>query len=312
MKQIVPDYYPQFQCIAGACRHSCCIGWEIDIDQDSLQRYQSLEGELGQTLREQIDPSGQTPHFRLGPEERCPFLNEENLCRLILELGEPSLCQICADHPRFRNEFSDRTELGLGLCCEAAAKLILSVPHPVTLTVLADDGCTEQPEEDEEYLFSARSNAIAIAQDRNFSIAERMEHLSLFFDFPLPLDAPSYWADTFLKLERLDESWTDCLNKLRCCQTPLEFSRWETAFEQLLVYFLYRHLPAALYDGDLDSKLQFAILSVQMLQWLCAAHDAATPEELAELARMYSAEIEYSDENLELLWELLSRETSLQ
>ena len=32
MKIIAPNYYPAFRCIADKCRHSCCIGWEIDID----------------------------------------------------------------------------------------------------------------------------------------------------------------------------------------------------------------------------------------------------------------------------------------
>ena len=38
MKRVVPDYYADFACVAGACRHTCCVGWEIDIDPDSLRR----------------------------------------------------------------------------------------------------------------------------------------------------------------------------------------------------------------------------------------------------------------------------------
>jgi lysine-N-methylase len=34
MKLIAPDTYPEFCCIADRCRHSCCIGWEIDVDPD--------------------------------------------------------------------------------------------------------------------------------------------------------------------------------------------------------------------------------------------------------------------------------------
>ena len=125
MKTIVPDYYPEFHCIAGACRHSCCIGWEIDIDEDTRQLYREIPGEIGRRLSEQIDDSGEVPCFSLDERERCPFLNGDGLCDIILQLGEGALCQICADHPRFRSFFSDRTEMGLGLCCEAAADLIL-------------------------------------------------------------------------------------------------------------------------------------------------------------------------------------------
>ena len=121
----VPDYYPAFRCIAERCRQTCCAGWEIDIDGESLARYDRLPGDFGDRVRRCIDREG-TPHFILTEDERCPLLNGDNLCDLILREGEGALCQICADHPRFRNFFSDRVEMGLGLVCEEAARLILS------------------------------------------------------------------------------------------------------------------------------------------------------------------------------------------
>ena len=47
----VPDYFKEFSCIAGACKDSCCLGWEIDIDEDSYEYYKSLPGEIGDRLR---------------------------------------------------------------------------------------------------------------------------------------------------------------------------------------------------------------------------------------------------------------------
>ena len=306
MKLIVPDYYPQFRCIAGACQHSCCIGWEIDIDEHTLEVYRQKEGPMGDRLRSHIDFDCDCPHFITGPDGRCPFLNEENLCDLIIHMGEESLCGICTDHPRFRTEFSDRTEMGLGLCCEEAARLILTNEETVRLIQTEDDSCETEADESDLYLYSLRDNAIAVAQDRSFSVAERMEHLAMVFDISLPTPAPTKWADTYLQLERLDEAWTDRLRTLQQRFTPRSFPQWEIAFEQLLVYFLYRHLPAALWDGDVESKVAFAILSVEMLRWLCSTKENAQFHDLLELARMYSSEIEYSDENLELLFEALS------
>ena len=48
MKRIAPNYYPAFRCIADQCRHNCCIGWEIDVDDDTLAYYQSIDGALGE------------------------------------------------------------------------------------------------------------------------------------------------------------------------------------------------------------------------------------------------------------------------
>ena len=40
---LVPPYYREFKCKAGDCRDSCCIGWELDIDESSYQRYLHLK-----------------------------------------------------------------------------------------------------------------------------------------------------------------------------------------------------------------------------------------------------------------------------
>ena len=39
MKLFAPKYYGSFKCIADKCEHSCCIGWEIDIDDTTLKKY---------------------------------------------------------------------------------------------------------------------------------------------------------------------------------------------------------------------------------------------------------------------------------
>ena len=77
MRVIVPDYYKEFSCIAGDCRHSCCIGWEIDIDEESMARFDAMDTPYGDTLRARIDRSEEVPHYRLGEGERCPFLRAE-------------------------------------------------------------------------------------------------------------------------------------------------------------------------------------------------------------------------------------------
>ena len=105
MKLIYPAYYEKFKCIADRCHHSCCIGWEIDIDEASLSRYEGVKGDFGKRLQCAISYDGE-PHFKLKEGERCPFLNERNLCDMILSLGEDFLCEICASHPRFYNFFS--------------------------------------------------------------------------------------------------------------------------------------------------------------------------------------------------------------
>jgi len=128
MTLIYPATADAFRCIADACRHTCCKGWEIDIDPNTRAKYAAMTGEIGQRLRDAIADTPDGASFRLREDERCPMLNDSGLCDIITACGEGALCQICADHPRYRNEFSTFTEVGFGLCCEAAADLTLHWP----------------------------------------------------------------------------------------------------------------------------------------------------------------------------------------
>ena len=303
MKLIAPDYYNQFSCIADRCRHSCCIGWEIDIDEDTYEYYKTVSGDLGKDLRKNISVSDGTASFTLDENERCPFLQKDGLCRLIKELGEKSLCNICADHPRFRSFYSERTEIGLGLCCEAAAELVLNQEHKVKLTVLTDD--EEKLTEDEEYILKFRNQLFAVAQDREFTVEERLENLTLLGSVTLPEKSFAEWAEVYLSLERLDEEWTHKLNLLKSAESTSIPHSLELPFEQLLVYFLYRHIPSALDDGDIQTKIGFAVLSVKIIAAMLGAEEKQDSDTLKELVRLYSSEIEYSQENLNTLWDLL-------
>lgn len=177
MKGCRPEYYDRFRCIAGACKDSCCIGWEIDVDEEKQSYYRSIEGELGQKLHTCID--WKEGHFILrGEEERCPFLNEGNLCDLIIGLGEESLCDICREHPRFYDWYEGYTEVGLGLCCEEAARLLLSSEEKCSF--LSDDYADEEPWIN--VLLDARETAYLIIQNRRHSIWERLYSLAVYIE----------------------------------------------------------------------------------------------------------------------------------
>jgi len=316
MKLIAPDYYTDFKCIADKCRHSCCIGWVIDVDPDTLAYYHTIDGKLGERLKEGIDEGGETAHFILGEEERCPFLNRTGLCDLITELGEESLCQICTDHPRYRNFYADRTEIGLGLCCEAAGELILKKREKTSLVVLEDDGEMEEPDVADVSLLTFREELSAIAQNRSMTVEERAEAILQAAEMTIPERSNGEWADIYLELERLEADWTDRLTEWKetdLSQAPvLDSDDWEIAFEQLLVYFLYRQLPFALDDGEYEGRAAFCVLSYHVIRDLCCVHGvlhgSVTPDDLVEIARQYSAEIEYSDENVEALLDALFEE----
>ena len=111
MRLMAPADYEDFACLASACRHTCCAGWEIDIDPETAALYGQVPGPFGARLRACIRQEEEGFSFALDAEDRCPMLRKDGLCEIILRLGLEALCQICADHPRFRNDFSDRVEI---------------------------------------------------------------------------------------------------------------------------------------------------------------------------------------------------------
>lgn len=171
MQIIVPDYYTEFHCIAERCRHTCCRGWEVEIDEESLVRFEQIP-----EIREKIE-HGEDYHFRLLDGEICPFLLDSGLCEIIRKYGESMLCQICSDHPRFRNYWSGRIEMGLGLVCEEAARIILSRETPMALVVFSDESeANEDLPEDENWLLEFRDQMLHSVKG-NGPIARLTEYL---------------------------------------------------------------------------------------------------------------------------------------
>ncbi len=122
MRYRTPSYMDKFHCIADKCKDSCCIGWEIDIDEKTKAYYDSVDTPFAERLKKDIKDGC----FVLDEKERCPFLNDKNLCDIYINLGKEHLCQICSDHPRYYEWFGDLKEGGIGLSCEEAARVILS------------------------------------------------------------------------------------------------------------------------------------------------------------------------------------------
>lgn len=81
---------------------------------------------------------------------------------------------------------------------------------------------------------------------------------------------------------------------------------WQIRKEQLLVYFVSTYFCGAVYDGEVLSKMQFALLGTDFVEellkakWLRNEKDL-DDEELVELVYRYSREVEHSDYNLKKL-----------
>ena len=293
MKTFAPGYYKKFKCIASACRHSCCIGWEIDIDDDTADCYLSLNDK---ELKENIDFSkGDSAHFILKENGRCPFLDENNLCKIITKYGENALCDICFEHPRFYNMRLGNEEAGLGLCCEEAARIILENDEEFNLVEIEDDGA-EVIENSEKFVNDIRLDIFKIIENKSFSVSEIFDKLgaltsSGFFDFS-PEEAEKILRST----ERLDKNWDEKLDLLKISSfspNNITDENIKQAIRNLLTYFVYRHCPADKSNPDFEKKMYFALFSSAVIILIFLSSNDKSLENFEDIARMYSSEIEY-------------------
>lgn len=230
MKVIRPAFWRKFRCIGGKCTDNCCVGWEICIDRETWEKYQKLPGELGEKLRREIKIEDGEISFRM-KGERCPFLNEENLCELICRLGEKSLCEICKEHPRFYAWMGEWKEAGLGLCCEEAVRLLLENQEKLEFETIWEEG--EETEVDFPWirpLWEAREALFTCLQNRRIPFSCRMERALLLGE---RLQECMDWEDQegfSLELKRAKETWRKEEGERVSC----EEQSWLAGYEKIL------------------------------------------------------------------------------
>ncbi|MCH5267702.1 MAG: flagellin lysine-N-methylase [Lachnospiraceae bacterium] len=178
MKYYYPDYFDDFTCVPGhGCPDSCCIRWQITVDSATMRKYRRVEGTLGERMAEKIDPKTRriSPH---GEDNRCEFLNEDNLCDIVLELGEEALCETCRTHPRHEEVYLNVREHSLAMTCPIACKQLLEREEPVAILEREEKGKHDFDIYFDKKLFQillpTRDVLLEIAKDREMSINKRM------------------------------------------------------------------------------------------------------------------------------------------
>lgn len=314
---IQPNYSLCFRCIAGKCTDTCCQGWEIDIDDVSARKYASLESPIGEIIRANVFEDKYGAHFRLLEQDRCPFLRADGLCEMILKGGENMLCEICREHPRFYNRIGSRLEMGYGLCCEEACRLLCSYKTGIAL-VAPDESPTDVSEDDPlaTAVVGARELLFNIIRDRTQNIFTRMERMSEKLssnkDKLLLTDNCEPTWQMFASLEPLDDTWLPLVERIRSDASLLQEAPDvpEYLLENLLFYFTYRYFPKVYTDGYSPAACAgFAILSVRFITAaLCLAqreNGALSLCAVINVIKNYSKQVEYCEENVAALLDCL-------
>ena len=334
MKIYIPDYYKEFECIASRCKDSCCIGWDIMIDERSRDRYQKVRSPFKQRLEEGIISDDEGWQFLLDHKKRCVFLNDQNLCDIYIELGEEALCDICTQHPRFHNEYGDIRQSGLGMACEEAARLILEGEAALVIEESEEFSDLEKDEWADE-LMKIEIQLLNLLGQREYTMDERIDQVfdlvsyyqeeinqtgeisSEFKEEQIikhhitkqmqQEDVMAYWFSFYEDLDYMDENFKKLIKNAGKISMDKGNDKSDELYkEHLMSYFIYRHFMKAYEDDNLSDKIKFAIISLNVIIKInayCQSHNVSISK--TEAARRYSKEIEYSQENMEQIFEEL-------
>ena len=196
---MAPCYMQNFTCIGEKCEDSCCIGWQIPIDEGTYKKYKKvknkafkirLEKELVQKRSHPTVEHAAKIKLKNG---RCAFLSQKGLCDIYTVLGKKYLSHTCSLYPRTINQINGKIEYSLICSCPEAARQILLgekqmrfedfLPEETRSLISADITIRPlKPENWRDYFLSIRSCSIKILQNRQYAIDDRIKLLGYFME----------------------------------------------------------------------------------------------------------------------------------
>ena len=295
MISLYPTFYHTFQCKANQCHHTCCQKWTIDVDEETAKLYQTLPTPLGEDLRKFMTVDDEGYYFMFSDKQpTCPLLREDGLCRVVLELGEDSLCDTCHMHPRFYKYIEDLELCGVGLSCEESVEKLLATEGDQLLFTIEDD--------DDE--FTAEDRPVLenifdlLALGINPAICQFTLNHSIHYCQEL--------VTIYKKTEPIDEEWTNQLAHLEAMLSSTEASTTMdllkadiidvSALNKVYQYILYRQIDM-LAEYSLESLVRYAFDATVFIALL--THQFGN---LPEQIRRWSEQIEYDEDNVAFLF----------
>lgn len=161
MNRIRPPFYDKFTCIADRCPITCCQEWKIGVDADTNRKWKKLlPPETVEPQRKNLSAyttkkDGERV-IGLTEDHKCPFLNKEKLCKLVIAYGDKVLSKTCTDFPREVHVFEQHEEENLMPCCPAVIDLLWKCEREEIFQI-------PETEEDGQLLFTIRRAVLQMA-----------------------------------------------------------------------------------------------------------------------------------------------------
>ena len=186
-----PKYLDEFKCDGSKCGAQCCRSdWAICIDAKTYEKYSALP--QAQEILRHLRGSSDEKYFIAHDGKACPFLGEDNLCRIQKAHGENFLSQVCASYPRIITRFENFIEVALSPTCPIAARLFLLQTEPLKFEMVeasekilrfgANNILQGIPHDFAPLIVEIQMAMVKILQERRLTLDERLIVLGFFLD----------------------------------------------------------------------------------------------------------------------------------
>ncbi|MBR1807038.1 MAG: flagellin lysine-N-methylase [Selenomonadaceae bacterium] len=192
-----PQYVAKFRCDGSKCNARCCKNWNIFIDTKTHKQYERIKppSDAEEILSHMTFHEERKEYLVTFDDKKiCPFLTEDNLCRLQRKYGENFLSVTCSSFPRRTLDFGKFFERSLVLTCPVAAEMILLTDEPIKFEfvevpekVHSNGGKigispVHATESFTEHMLEIQVAMISILQERKLTLDQRLIVLGFFLD----------------------------------------------------------------------------------------------------------------------------------
>lgn len=192
MKVLIPEYLENFQCIGSACEDTCCIGWNVIIDEKTNSKYRKILGSRYKSIIQKNRSGNKEYKIKLNDKLECPLLTEEKLCSIHADFGYSYLSDTCKFYPRITNLTFDSYEQSATLSCPEIARLALSNPNGINFKEIDINLDQKNPTLNLKNntkskillntFWDIRIFCMQILKSREYSIDERLMTIGLFLN----------------------------------------------------------------------------------------------------------------------------------
>lgn len=234
MKIFKPSIYDEFECIGKECIFTCCGGWGIPVEKEICTKC----SEYGKNT--EYDSGLDIYKIKMNDKSMCPFLNEAQLCTLVLkgkELGET-----CRKFPRICT-ITTKKEKSLMLDCPQAVALLEKMEGPISF--VTEDEEESGYNEEEKVELAALNESVTLLQDIRVRIMDWLQKREL------PL-----WYRIFFG--------AFCLNRIN---NMTEWSEIKSGIEKMLSEEYYEAMLASVNRIAFDKHKQFEEIRDIIIQW---------------------------------------------